>query len=407
MYYKNEDETYVYAECERCNEEVKLSKYALLKRVGDSYKASRYITCFKCKQESNLIVNIETRLEELRETQLKPYIIFKNETEKVFELLNSDNEVIQLMRNFIQTLDSDIGNKNNILYFEHLLRSQMPIGNLLLRNIDKINIIPTTPKQNVDDDYKDKFHKLVFILNKNYRLKSEEEAMYVSWMLLQNEIIHHRAADFSKEFGVDYNNVEKSLESYVEKFCGNPIVNLDSSQTINSFTYYLISEGLLPSRDIVNEFDYVQNHIKAHLNKIKIDKFEKQLLGLHTTPKKISWDMSDIDLMTGHEFEHFVSGLFTKMGYLTTVTKGSGDQGIDVIVEKNDLKYGIQVKCYSNTVTNKAIQEVVAGIAHYKLDRGIVITNNYFTSSATELALSNNILLWDRNIIKEKIKEYY
>ena len=67
----------------------------------------------------------------------------------------------------------------------------------------------------------------------------------------------------------------------------------------------------------------------------------------------------------------------------------------------------IQAKCYSSAVTNKAIQEVVAGLSHYKLDKGIVVTNNYFTDSARELAMSNNIILWDRTMLKEKIAELF
>ncbi|MBD7968428.1 restriction endonuclease [Paenibacillus sp. Sa2BVA9] len=111
--------------------------------------------------------------------------------------------------------------------------------------------------------------------------------------------------------------------------------------------------------------------------------------------------------MTGYEFEQFVSDLFKKMGYTTQLTKASGDQGIDVIAARQGRKIGIQAKCYSNLVTNKAIQEVSAGIVHYKLDKGIVVTNSHFTNSARELALSNRIILWDRNMLKEKIKEFY
>ncbi|KIL38518.1 hypothetical protein SD70_25975 [Gordoniibacillus kamchatkensis] len=111
--------------------------------------------------------------------------------------------------------------------------------------------------------------------------------------------------------------------------------------------------------------------------------------------------------MDGHEFERFIGTLFSKMGYSTEVTKGSGDQGVDVIAEKDGRKFGIQAKCYSSAVTNKAIQEVAAGISHYRLDKGIVITNNYFTESARELAASNGIVLWDRTILKEKIDELF
>ncbi len=33
-----------------------------------------------------------------------------------------------------------------------------------------------------------------------------------------------------------------------------------------------------------------------------------------------------------------------------------------------------------------------------------MVTNNYFTQSAKELASVNNIILWDRNMLKQKIE---
>jgi restriction system protein len=89
------------------------------------------------------------------------------------------------------------------------------------------------------------------------------------------------------------------------------------------------------------------------------------------------------------------------------VTKGSGDQGIDVIAEKAGIKIGIQAKCYSSKVTNKAVQEVTAALSYYSCDKGIVISNNYFTESAISLAQSNNIVLWDRDSLKRKLEEFF
>ncbi|MBB6713112.1 restriction endonuclease [Clostridium gasigenes] len=111
--------------------------------------------------------------------------------------------------------------------------------------------------------------------------------------------------------------------------------------------------------------------------------------------------------MSGYEFEDFISKLFKKMGYSTSVTKRSGDQGIDVIVEKGDSKIGVQAKCYSGSVGNKAIQETVAGLRFYNCNKGLVVTNNYFTKSAVELAQINDIVLWDRTMLKQKINELF
>lgn len=109
--------------------------------------------------------------------------------------------------------------------------------------------------------------------------------------------------------------------------------------------------------------------------------------------------------MDGREFEEFIAQLFRNLGYSTEVTKHSGDQGIDIIAEKNGTKIGIQAKCYSGNVGNSAIQEVATGKNHYRLDKAIVVTNNFFTPAAIELANSNGVILWDRNILKEKLSK--
>lgn len=107
------------------------------------------------------------------------------------------------------------------------------------------------------------------------------------------------------------------------------------------------------------------------------------------------------DYMTGEDFEVFVSVVLEKIGYINTqLTKGSGDQGVDIIAEKDGVRYAIQCKRYSQPVGNKAVQEVLAGKNYYKCHVGAVITNNYFTQSAKELAKENGIILWDRDFLK-------
>ena len=76
--------------------------------------------------------------------------------------------------------------------------------------------------------------------------------------------------------------------------------------------------------------------------------------------------------------------------------------GADVIAYKDGIKFVIQVKFYNNPVGNKAVQEVVASIGMYKANKGMVVTNSTFTSSAIELAEANDIQLIDG----EKIEEY-
>lgn len=105
-----------------------------------------------------------------------------------------------------------------------------------------------------------------------------------------------------------------------------------------------------------------------------------------------------IQKMDGHGYEYACADMLKKRGYSrVTVTKASGDQGIDIIAYKNGKKYGIQCKYYSSPVGNKAIQETYAGIKYYNCDIGAVMTNNTFTASAKKLATKTGILLWDNN----------
>lgn len=117
-------------------------------------------------------------------------------------------------------------------------------------------------------------------------------------------------------------------------------------------------------------------------------------------------NLNSIDKMTGFEFEEFIGYLFKKIGYEVIVTKKSNDQGIDIIVKDDFTKIGIQAKCYSGSVGNKAIQEAVAGKSYYKCDKVIVITNSSFTQSAIELAKCNNVGLISRKELSEMINRY-
>lgn len=114
----------------------------------------------------------------------------------------------------------------------------------------------------------------------------------------------------------------------------------------------------------------------------------------------------EFDMMEGHEFEHFCAELLKKNGYESiNVTQGSGDQGIDIIAYRDGIKYGIQCKCYSSAIGNKAVQEVFAGKSFYECHVGVVLTNQYFTKSAIELAHKNGIILWDRNKLTDLIEK--
>lgn len=115
--------------------------------------------------------------------------------------------------------------------------------------------------------------------------------------------------------------------------------------------------------------------------------------------------LESIDVMTGYDFEEYISYLLKKNEFQNIKLTPKYDQGIDIIAKKNGIKYGFQCKRWKKKVGNKAIQEVHAGIGYYSLDIAVVITNNFFTKPAQELAKRNNVELWDRNTITRMIEK--
>ncbi|MBR6115555.1 MAG: restriction endonuclease [Oscillospiraceae bacterium] len=108
-------------------------------------------------------------------------------------------------------------------------------------------------------------------------------------------------------------------------------------------------------------------------------------------------DIYEADLLDGHEFEYWCAALLQCNGFKhVLVTKGSGDQGVDIIAEKDDIKYAIQCKRYNSALNNKPIQEVFTGRIHYDCQVAAVMTNSTFTPGARELARSTGVELWDR-----------
>jgi len=118
------------------------------------------------------------------------------------------------------------------------------------------------------------------------------------------------------------------------------------------------------------------------------------------------FNMTQIDSLSGVDFEIFLSELFKKLGYDVKMTKASHDYGADLLISKNKKTSIVQAKCYSKAVGIKAIQEIVGAKKHYKAEDAIAVTNNIFSKNAEILALENDVKLLDRYEIEKLIKKY-
>lgn len=127
---------------------------------------------------------------------------------------------------------------------------------------------------------------------------------------------------------------------------------------------------------------------------------------MKTTKSKPS--VGAVDWIDGHSFEYFCADVLKKLGYKDIkVTKGSGDNGVDIVAHLDSVSYAIQCKRYSGKVGNKAIQEIYAGRDLYGCERAIVITNSTFTEQAISSARRLGVTLWDRKFLDQMIKAAY
>jgi restriction system protein len=115
---------------------------------------------------------------------------------------------------------------------------------------------------------------------------------------------------------------------------------------------------------------------------------------IHTMTQNLR--LQDVDSMDGVSFEHYVVQMLIEQGYINVSPTEQYDYGVDVIAEKDGIRWGVQVKRYSGLVKAEAVRQVVTGLRLYNCDRAMVITNSTFSAVAKRLADGNDCVLIDR-----------
>ena len=202
------------------------------------------------------------------------------------------------------------------------------------------------------------------------------------YLRLKNRILRKKpntVEDYAKSFGEIYGYDFENKEYYID-FLLNLIIEKELEIRRNDLI------------ELLEKFN----------KEIELKRFEKNI----STKPEHDYSIKQIDYMNGYQFQSFLARLFEKMGFKIERTNLSWDQGADLLITKFSERYIIQAKRYREKVNNHAIQEVSAAIKHYKADKGIVITTNYFTKSAIELARSHQIRLIDRKELRLLIQNY-
>ena len=121
---------------------------------------------------------------------------------------------------------------------------------------------------------------------------------------------------------------------------------------------------------------------------------------------EVKKNMDAVDAMNGSAFEFFCGKLLESNGFINVdLIAKTGDQGVDIVAEKDSVRYAFQCKCYSSDLGNSPIQEVYAGKEMYGCHVGVVMTNQHFTNGAKALAEKTHVLLWDRETLEKMMEK--
>jgi len=187
-------------------------------------------------------------------------------------------------------------------------------------------------------------------------------------------------------------NEETNVENIIKEFLRSPIIQEKDEFTVGK----IIKKFNVDFQD--DELSLIFGQIKED---VELEDFGKNMGG---DDKKSRLD--DYLELSGYDFEAFLKKLFEALEYIVVQTKLSGDQGADLIVmDKRNRKIAVQAKKYSSGVSNKAIQEVVASKSYYKCDDAMVVTTGFFTKGAIELAMSNNVEIWNGEKLREMFEK--
>jgi len=103
----------------------------------------------------------------------------------------------------------------------------------------------------------------------------------------------------------------------------------------------------------------------------------------------------------GIDYERFCADRLAWAGWRTHRTPASGDQGADIVADREGLRLVVQCKRLGRPVGNAAVQEAAAALRYWEGDRAAVVSNAGFTPSARRLAAATGVLLLPPDALEE------
>ena len=114
--------------------------------------------------------------------------------------------------------------------------------------------------------------------------------------------------------------------------------------------------------------------------------------------------------LSGREFERELGALFLQAGFYVEYTPSSGDQGVDLILQKNGKTTVVQCKSHRNPVGPAVARELYGSFHHFSADSAILACTGGFTQGVKEfvrgkpitLVSADDLASWGASVVKEQ-----
>jgi restriction system protein len=107
--------------------------------------------------------------------------------------------------------------------------------------------------------------------------------------------------------------------------------------------------------------------------------------------------------LRGGAFVKFLCRVFEAHHAVAVVASNIRDQGVDLVVTLNQVRYTVVIKDLPGTTGNSSVMQAIAGMPIYQCQSSMVISQGTFSPAAIQLAAEQQTTLIDRHQIRSLI----
>jgi len=157
------------------------------------------------------------------------------------------------------------------------------------------------------------------------------------------------------------------------------------------------------AEEIKIENQKLENYIEGEIDRIdtcckNIEKLNEELRKLNIREKQsFRSSLTHLKKMNPYDFEEYVGNIYENLGFAIKQTPKSGDEGVDLVLEKQNQYHIVQCKRYDGTVSSSEIRAFLGTLTYHKIEAGKFVTTGRFSSPCYEFERKYNIELVEGN----------